>query len=72
MKLIEYKINKYGKKPFFGVILHDGRQWLSLKYNITDYELMGRDTCRLRKEITHRSFGSIEKMPAFFFPFMKI
>lgn len=41
MKLLSYKINKYGKKPFFGVILHDGRQWLSLKYNITDYELDG-------------------------------
>ena len=41
MKLIEYKINKYGKKPFFGAFLHEGRQWLSLKYNITDYELDG-------------------------------
>lgn len=41
MKLIQYKINRYGKEPLIGVLLHEGRQWIALKYIFRDYELDG-------------------------------
>ena len=41
MKLVEYKINRYGNTPFNGVLLGESHQWIATKNNETDYQLDG-------------------------------
>ena len=41
IKLIKYKINRYGITPIYGVLLHEGNQWIVTKDNVVDYVLDG-------------------------------
>ena len=41
MEFIKYKINRYGITPIYGVLLHEGNQWIVTKDNVVDYVLDG-------------------------------
>ena len=41
MKLIEYKINRYGNNLLGGVLLRESHQWIAIKNNEVDYQLDG-------------------------------
>ena len=41
MKIIKYKISRYGSKPMHGALINEGEQWLCTKDNVVDYVLDG-------------------------------
>ena len=53
MEIIQFRINRYGNTPIFGVCLSEGQNWLVIRENEVDYYLGGIKFIN-KKFIRHR------------------